>query len=210
MIVQNLRHAGWLALIVSASAGACAKKPATEDAYISATLSSSADTMCPFASGNVVTAGMPTPGSLPESIPAGQSGLSLTCSVVANGDGYDIEVDASLPGSSGGEFEATGHVTVGSADGLSGGGTVDAQFLSQSEGQDYVGTNCAVTYQYLGQPIAPAQRLSPGQIFAHISCPMASISNPGTSGTQVMLPDGGVAVSTCDGEADILFQNCSE
>ncbi len=210
MIVQNLRHAGWLALIVSASAVACAKKPAAEDAYISASLSSSADSMCPFASGDVVSAGMPTPGMLPESVTAGQNNLSLTCSVVASGDGYDIQLDASLPGSTGGEFTATGHVTVGSADGLSGGGTVNAQFVSQSEGQAYLGMNCPVTYQYLGSPIAPAERLSPGQIFAHISCPMATVSGSGTSGTQVMLPDGGVAVSTCDGEADILFQNCSE
>ena len=113
--------------------------------------------MCPFASANVVSAGMTTPGNLPESVAEGQNGLSLNCTVSPNGDGYDIQLDASLPGSTGGEFTATGHVTVGSADGLSGGGTVNAQFVSQSEGQAYLGMNCPVTYQYLRSPIAPAR-----------------------------------------------------
>jgi hypothetical protein len=210
MIVQSLRHAGWLALVASASASACSKAAATEDAYVAATLGAGAGATCPFSSANVVTAGTMTAGNLPESVTEGTGGLSLTCSVVPNGDGYDIQLDASLPGSSGGEFTANGHVTVGSADGLSGGGTVNAQFVSQTAGVAYEGTDCPVTYTYLQQPIAPAQRLSAGSIFAHISCPNAMSSGTSVSGMQVMEPDGSLGSASCDGEADILFQNCSQ
>jgi hypothetical protein len=209
MIVQSLKHAGWLALLASASAAACSKTPATEDAYVAATLGAGQG-MCPFSSANVVSAGMMTPGNLPESVAEGQNGLSLNCTVSPNGDGFDIQLDASLPGSSGGEFTANGHVTVGSADGLSGGGTVNAQFVSQSEGVAYEGKNCPVTYTYLQQPIAPSQRLSPGSIFAHISCPNATDSGTSINGTQVMEPDGSLGSAMCDGEADVLFKNCAQ
>ncbi len=77
--------------------------------------------MCPFSNADVVSAGMMTPGNLPESVSEGTAGLSLNCTVTPNGDGYDIQLDAKLPGSSGGEFQANGHVLIGSADGLSGG-----------------------------------------------------------------------------------------
>ncbi len=209
MIVQSLRHAGWLALLASASAAACSKTPATEDAYVAATLGAGKG-MCPFSNANVVSAGMMTPGNLPESVSEGTGGLSLNCTVTANGDGFDIQLDASLPGSSGGEFTANGHVTIGSADGLSGGGTVNTQFVSQSEGVAYEGKGCAVTYTYLSQPIAQSQRVSPGSFFGHISCPDAMDSGSSVSGTQVTEPDGSLGTATCDGEADVLFKNCSQ
>jgi hypothetical protein len=210
MIVQSLRHAGWLALLASVSAVACSKTPAVEDAYVAATLGFGQQGTCPFSSADVVTAGTMTSGNLPESVTAGTNGLTLSCTVTPNGDGYDIQLDAKLPGSSGGEFTANGHVTVGSADGLSGGGTVNAQFVSQSEGVDYVGKDCPVTYTYFMQPIAPAQRLSAGSIFAHISCPDATDSGSLVNGTQVTEPDGSLGSATCDGEADVLFQNCGQ
>jgi hypothetical protein len=43
-----------------------------------------------------------------------------------------------------------------------------------------------------------------------VSCPDAMQPNGSIAGTQTTGPDGGVINSVCDGEADILFSNCSD
>jgi hypothetical protein len=202
MIVQSLRHAGWPALLACASAVACSKMPATEDAFVNASLGGGA--ACPVNTSTVVMAGGMTSGAQPMTVPNGDQNLSVTCSVSANGNGYTIQLDAKLPGSTGGELTVSGTV-----DGQNG-GKVAAQFVSQSAGLSYASNDCQLTYTYIGQPIPSGQRLSAGQIWAHVSCPDAMQPQGSINGTQAIGPDGGVINSTCDGEADFLFSNCAE
>ena len=55
-----------------------------------------------------------------------------------------------------------------------------------------------------------SERISPGNIWAHVSCKNAMDTSGSMAGTQMMGPDGGIINSVCDGEADFLFSNCSE
>jgi hypothetical protein len=201
MIVQSLRHARWPVLLACASAVACSKTPATPDAFVNATLGG---LECPVDDATVInTMGM-TSATAPMTVPAGQGGLSVTCSVTSGGDGYTIQLDAQLPGSQGGELEIAGTVTPGS------GGKVAAQFVSQMAGLSYASNDCMLTFTYIGQPIPSNQQVSSGQIWAHVSCPDAMQPQGSISGTQTEGPDGGIINSVCDGEADFLFSNCSD
>jgi len=209
MIVQNLRHAVWPALLALASVGACSKKPATEDAYINASLGGGGGSLCPLGVGTQVLAiGSMQASTEPMTVPEGQAGLSVDCTVSPSGGGFDIHLSASQPGASGGALIVTGHV-----DGTTG-GTVNAQFESQMAGKTYSAdtatNNCTLTYTYMGQDVPAGQRISAGSIFAHIDCPNAEIQGGSISGGQVMTEDGGVANAQCPGTADFLFQNCNE
>ncbi|HTB75163.1 MAG TPA: hypothetical protein VK762_18060 [Polyangiaceae bacterium] len=201
MIVQSLRHAAWPVLLACASAVACSKTPATPDAFVNASLGG---TLCPVNDATVInTMGM-TSATAPSTTPAGQDNLSITCSVAAGGNGYTIQLDAQLPGSTGGELIVSGTVDA------TNGGKVAAQWVSQMSGLSYESNDCTLSYTYIGQPIPENQRLSSGQIWAHVSCPDAMQPNGSIAGTQTTGPDGGVINSVCDGEADILFSNCSD
>jgi hypothetical protein len=206
MIVQSLRHAAWPALFACVSVVACSKKPATEDAFVAATVGPGTNNLCPVPVGTgVVTVGAMQASTEPMTVPVGEEGLSVDCSVHANGDGYDIQLSASTPGSQGGQLIVSGHVNADS------GGMVSAQFASGPAGGTYTATgSCALTYTYLGQPIAAGHRITAGSIFAHISCTDAENQGGSVSGQQVMTADGGVSNAICDGEADFLFSNCSE
>jgi hypothetical protein len=206
MIVQSLRHAGWPVLLALASVVACSKKAATPDAFVNASLGpTSGSTLCPLGPGTpVLSIGAMQASDEPMTVPEGVNGVNVDCTVAASGDGFDIQLSAAQPGSQGGNLIVNGHVN---ADG----GTVSAQFVSQMAGSAYTATNnCTLTYKYLGQAVASGKRISAGSIFAHISCPNAEANGGSISGQQVMTPDGGFANAQCDGEADILFQNCAE
>ena len=201
MIVQNLRHAAWPAVFACVSMVACSKKPATEDAFVNASLGASNDGLCPVSSASVVTVGAMQASTEPMTIPDGEDGLNVNCTVHPNGDGFDIQLSAQTPGSQGGAIIISGHVNSDT------GGMVSAQFASGPAAGTYLATgNCALTYTYLNQPIAASDRIAAGKIFAHVSCPEAE----NTSMVSVTLPDGGAATATCDGEADFLFDNCAE
>ena len=138
-------------------------------------------------------------------IPEGQSGTNINCTVSPSGDGFDLQLDASQPGAEGGEILITGHVNTADT-----GNTVNAQFVSQMAGAQYASANCAVTYVYFGSPIPPNERATPGSFFGHISCPNAQNSGGTITGQQTIGPDGGIVNTVCDGEADVLFQNCDQ
>ena len=201
MIVQSLRHAGWPVLLACASAVACSKTPATADVFVNATLGGRST--CPVNSVTVVSAGGMTPGMQPMTVPEGTNNLNITCTVTPNGGGFDLQLDATQPGGNGGEFTVTGHV-----DGTNG-GTVSTQWVSQM-GLSYAQSDCKLSYSYIGTPIPAAERISAGNIWAHVSCPNAMDTGSSISGTQQMAADGGVINSICDGEADFLFSNCSQ
>lgn len=201
MIVQSLRHVGWPVLLACASAVACSKTPAAEDVFVAATLGGGAQ--CPVASAIVVNAGGMTPGSQPMTVPAGTNDLSVNCSVSASGSGFAIMLDAKQPGINGGEFVVTGSVDAN-------GGTVNTEWVSQMDGLSYGQPDCKLTYTYLGTNIPMAQRVSPGNIWGHVSCKNAMDLSGSMAGTQMLGRDGGVINSICDGEADFLFSNCSE
>ena len=200
MIVQSLRHAGWPLLLACASAVACSKTPATADVFVNATLGG---LKCPVSSATVITAGGMTPSAQPMTVPDGTNNISINCTVSANGGGFDISLDAHQPGGNGGDLVVTGHV-----DGTNG-GTVNTSWVSQMEGISYTQTDCKLTYTYIGQSIPAAQRISSGQIWAHVSC-LNTMNGGGVNGTQTTGLDGGVENSVCDGEADFLFANCGQ
>ena len=209
MIVQNLRHAGWPALLALASVVACSKKPATEDAYVSAFLGGGGGSLCPLGvNTQVLVVGSMQASTEPMTFPEGQAGLSVDCTVSPSGGGFDIQLSASQPGAAGGALIVSGHV-----DGDTG-GTVNAQFESQMAGSTYAAitatNNCMLTYTYMGQPVPSGERISAGSIFAHIDCPNAETQGGSISGMQVTTEDGGAANAQCPGTADFLFQNCAE
>jgi hypothetical protein len=203
MIVQSFKCAAWMT-VAGVFAVACSKTPPPETAYASADLVAVAS-LCPQAGATVLDVGAQSASTFPQTFTDGEQGLSLNCRVSPNGDGFDLQLDAKSPGASGGELTISGHVTT-----ADNGGKVTAQFVSQSAGAAFESADCAVTYTYNGQPIPANQRASGGSFFGHISCPM--MMEPGTSisGQQVTGPDGGPVNAVCDGEADILFQNCDQ
>jgi hypothetical protein len=202
MIVQSLRHAGWPALFACASAVACSKTAATADVFVNADIGGAAS--CPVSSATVLMVGGMTSGAQPMTVPEGTNNVSVTCTVSPSGDGFQIQLDAKQPGSSGGELEISGHI-----DGSTG-GKVAAQFVSQMAGVTFAQDDCTLSYTYIGTQIPASQRISGGNIWAHVSCPNAMEPGGSVSGTQTTGPDGGVINSVCDAEADILFSNCSQ
>lgn len=200
MIVQSLRHVAWPVLLACASAVACSKTPAAEDVFVSASLGG---IQCPVASAVVINAGGMTSGAQPMTVPDGTNNLSVTCTVSPSGNGFAIMLDAHQPGINGGDFVVTGNVDAN-------GGTVNTEWVSQMEGLSYAQSNCMLTYSYLGTTIPMSQRISPGNIWAHVSCKNTMDTGGSMSGTQMTGRDGGVITSTCDGEADFLFSNCAQ
>ncbi len=194
------KHAGWPMLFACVSAVACSKTPAPVTAFISADLEGSG-ALCPQSGSTVLLVGDMTAGNLPSTWTDGQSGVSLSCRVSPSGDGFDLQMDAKQPGN--GQLTISGHVTT-----ADNGGKVTAQFAGG--GATYISTDCAVTYVYLGSAIAQNQRAVAGSFFGHISCPDAMNAQSSIAGQQVLGPDGGVTNAICDGEADVLFQNCDQ
>jgi hypothetical protein len=201
MLVQSFKYVGW-SMLACASAVACTKTAPPETAYVSADLEA-VSSLCPPAGATVLDVGSQSASTFPSTFTEGEQGLSLSCRVSANGDGFDIQLDAKEPGASGGELTVSGHINAN-------GGKVSAQFVSQMAGASYSSSDCTVTYKYMGQDIPANERASGGSFFGHISCPMMMDTGSSISGTQVTGPDGGVENTVCDGEADVLFQNCDQ
>ena len=201
MMLKSLKHAGWPALLACAAVAACTKTPAPEDAFVLANVGAAADPL--LCSNSTATAvffgiGQTNSSNLPTTQASGEGSATVQCRVSSNNGGYDVALNASKPGSSGGAFTLTGHVDASGGKGLHG--------IFSSTSDAFASSNCTVTYMYNRLPIRPDQTVSAGQIFGHVDCPDAV-----TQGTTVItLPDGGTAQETCDAYADFLFQNCSE
>ena len=81
-----------------------------------------------------------------------------------------------------------------------------SSFVNQSVGAFQQG-DCALTFTYAGGPLpAGSTKVGPGEIFGHVSCPLAVDQG----GEQLATADGGVTDETCNGQADFLFTNCSQ
>jgi hypothetical protein len=205
MNLHTFRHSGWLALVACAAVAACSKQPATETAYVNANVgpgSGAASTLCTGLGSqqSFLEVGSMPSNTQPTTVPEGTNNLSIECSVTASGDGYDIQLEASLPGPQ--QLVVTGHVDA------TNGGTVYGQFVNSQWGA-FQQTDCTLSFKYFNNDIPMGERLTQGSIFAHVSCPEAVIQGGSVTGMQVELPDGGFANETCDAEADFLFQNCN-
>ncbi|HEX4448604.1 MAG TPA: hypothetical protein VH044_17795 [Polyangiaceae bacterium] len=205
MILHSLRHSGWLALVACAGVAACSKQPATETAYVDANVgpgSGAASTLCSGLGSqqSFLAVGAMASNTQPTTVPEGTNNLTIDCSVAASGDGYDIQLNASLPGPQ--QLIVTGHVDA------TNGGSVYGEFVNNQWGA-FQQKDCTLTFTYFNNDIPMNERLTQGSIFAHVSCPEAVIQGASITGTQINLPDGGIANETCDAEADFLFQNCN-
>jgi hypothetical protein len=207
-ILVHSRHAVWVALLGACGmASACSNKNAPPpEAFVSATLgvgAQSSSSMCGFGSHATFVIGTPHMGTEPEEVQDGDSTangpVSVSCSVTAVGNGFDVNLNATLQGNTGGSLtivspQGKGAVTA------QGGTGIQADFTSATAGT-YGQTDCTISYTYLNSPVPNMPVIAAGRIWGHISCPKAQ----STSGQQM---GGGPA--QCDGEADFLFQRCSQ
>jgi hypothetical protein len=200
MMLKSLKLALLPALLTCTAVAACSKTPAPPDAYVIATVGAGADpTICTSSStASFFAVGQTNSSNFPMTVASGSGAVTVECTVKQGGDGFDVQLNARLPGSQGGAFTLTGHVNASGGTGLHG-------FLSSAI-DAYTASDCTVTYTYNNFPIAKDQTVASGQIFGHVDCPVATT----TGTTEIPLPDGGSAVETCHASADFLFQNCSE
>lgn len=173
--------------------------PSIPCAFVDATLGNSASsTLCPYqASMPFLSVGFAPANHPPipqaDGTQAGGHALHVSCSVVADGSGFDVSLSASTDdGTSGAALtinsSGQGSVTTGGASYVN----VTWQTAGAPTAQEY---DCTLAFTYMGQPL-PASSLAAGRIQAHLSCPKAAFMN------QASVP------MTCDGEADLLFENC--
>ena len=131
--------------------------------------------------------GHDAPATCPTTFAEGSSGLSINCRVSPNGDGFDIQLDASQPGSEGGELTISGHVDHRRQR------RQGDRAVREPDGRRRVrASDCDVTYVVPSD--SPSRRTSarsPGSFFGHISCPNAMNAGGSISGQQVIGPDGG-------------------
>lgn len=195
MILKNLKHAGWPVLVLCAAASACSKTPATQEAFVDARVGSGSanGSTCLLGSQQVFLLAGTRGNPLPTPAADGTGGLVIDCTVAPSGDGFSLALSAQTQDNS--SITVSGHVT-------DSGGTVSATFVNQMWG-GFMASGCTLTYTYPGttMDVPKGTSISSGSIFGHVSCPNA-VSNSGAS--------VGSGAETCDGEMDILFQNCAD
>ncbi len=207
MIVNVLRHAGWLALVASASVAACSKQTPTETAFVAVQLQGKGENAILCTIGNqpdFFDVGSEVNAQAPAPIPEGENGLNVDCTVSPDGSGYDLKLNAGFPG------PETSLVITGQKIDPMTGGTVAATFVNPTEGGAFSESDCTLTYTYLNSAIPADQQISGGNIWAHVSCPNAAVTGGMFSGQQVVGPDGGVATLQCDAEVDFQFAGCAQ
>jgi hypothetical protein len=132
-----------------------------------------------------------TPGALTVPVTDGDTdqGRAISvpiCSVVAAGDGYDVNVSVKVGGSAGGSFSVNGHFT--------GAGTqtnIQAVFQRGDTGA-FKENDCQAT---LGTAARPEMGIAPGRVWAMIECPNVILSN---------------SARVCRAAAEFRFENCSQ
>src|SRR5580704_19163634 len=113
MTLKSLKHAGWPALLACAAMAACSKKAAVEDAYVNASVGAGADPLLCSNAASTSTffaVGQTNSSNFPMTVASGENSVTVECKVSPSSGGYDIALNARLPGSSGGAFTLTGHV----------------------------------------------------------------------------------------------------
>ncbi|HEY6461890.1 MAG TPA: hypothetical protein VIY73_17110, partial [Polyangiaceae bacterium] len=152
------------------------------DAFVSATLCNDPA----FALGHATTV-------RPSTVEDGHAGDHVACAVHPDASGFDLSLTASGSGSAL-TVTSTSPVVAG------GGGGDDALTVVWQSTQTgpATATNCTLTFTYEGNPVPDSPAIAAGRVWGHVSCPDVPL-----------LATGGVTPS-CDGEADILFEQCSE
>jgi hypothetical protein len=149
--------------------------------------------------------GAPTP-SIPSSVPDGSSQnggpVAVECSVIPVNAGFDVSLRISIGGPGGGGLTITspaglGAVTMAGAQGIM--ATWQSETFPPASESD-----CTIAFTYEGHPIDEPP-VAAGRIWGHLSCPQAAFDSETVVG-----PDGGGATAHCDGEADFLFEQCTE
>ena len=203
-----LRRATSLALVAAATMlSACNSSTPAATVFVTSYIQpAGAGGVCDYQSqAPWIGIGAPT-GNDPAVVPnggnqGGGEGVTVGCTVHADGSGFDVSLNTSLGGH--------GSITITSLAGQivspSTGGTVQGTFQSANMGT-WSSETCTLTYQYQGGPVPRTPPIAAGRIWAHVSCPMAQRSDGELRG----LPDGGMAVATCDTEADFLFEYCDQ
>jgi hypothetical protein len=152
------------------------------DAFVSATLCNDPA----FVLGHATT-------MRPSTVADGHAGDQVACTVHPDGAGFDLSLAAS---GSGGALTVTSTSPVVAG----GGGGDDALTVvwQSSQTAPATATNCTLTFTYEGNPVPDSPAIAAGRIWGHVSCPQVPL-----------VATGGVAPS-CDGEADVLFEECGE
>jgi hypothetical protein len=208
-ILRLARHAGWVALLAAcATVSACSNNPAARpDAFVAAIVGPGSNgpacnlgTFQQWLDLGTNTPDKPTTQQ-DGSNQAGSS-VSVSCTVATSGNGFDIDLNATQEGLSGGSLtisspSGTGAVT------QSGGSGITGVFQSGQYGT-YRETDCTISFSYNSGMVPDQPPIAGGRIWAHISCPTAT-----QSGKTTNAPDGGTESVTCDAEADFLFEQCS-
>jgi hypothetical protein len=208
MFLRLLRQTQWLALVGACVTSACSSnKPEVPDAFVASTVqdTTSGGTCNVNSQTTIVDVGAPTSGK-PATVQnngtqLGGGTVTVTCSVVASNGGFDVQLDAEQLGPQGGNLRISSPSGQGAV--TTTGGTVSVTFTNQTAAGSFSQSDCTVTYTYQGTNLSDPSLLgsnppvAPGRFWGHISCP--TVTNSGSSPPAV-----------CDGEADVLFENCSE
>jgi hypothetical protein len=171
------------------------------DAFVAATIGPAADGGSACAIGakpetwltlGIASAGLPM--TVQDGASTGDGTASVSCTVKASGSGFDIVLAATVTGSQGGSVHIASPTGKGAVT-TSGSSSLAVSFTSAQYPGTYTQSDCTLTFTYEGAPVSdyPPVAASPSHIWGHVSCPAAM------KGT-----------STCDAEADFLFEYCDD
>ncbi len=188
-------RAGLLAIPLGiALASGCSSSSPAPRAYVSATLTSTGGA-CSGVQGTqqILTIGtfaLNSPTRVAEGGP-----IHITCTVSGSDPNFKVQLSASSDSTvSGGSLQIEGSgISV-----ASGSQSLTAAFVGTNYGE-YQGTNCTLTYSYDNVTGPGIGGVAPGRIWGHVSCPGAVNDGLTTTNGQP---------STCDAEADFVFENC--
>jgi hypothetical protein len=161
--------------------------------------------LCPYASQktwiDVGTATGAQPTTISDGAVQGGGKVSVACTVHPDGNGFDVQLNAGLSGQ--GSVTITSNAP-GAVTQASGGKGITGTFESGQMGR-YSSNNCTISYMYGNGKVPNNQPIAAGRIWAHLSCVDAQRTD-----TLMVGPDGGTTFTTCDTEADFIFENCAQ
>jgi hypothetical protein len=143
--------------------------------------------------------GVPTdnPTTPPTRVLSGAQDVTIACSVHQEGDSFAINLQISQGNVTG---MGASSLTVSGMVNASTGGTSLTSDVSNTIAGDYHSSTCTVSYSTPSAGAPPqGPPVAPGRIWAHVSC-------PATQNAAITTQSGGP--STCDAEADFIFENC--
>ncbi len=111
-----------------------------------------------------------------------QGNVSLQCSVVPSGDGFDVNGFVTLSGATGGSFSISGHFAAG-------GQQQNINVSLTRNGETFRQSNCVADYPLANQTVAA------GRVWANVTCPDSTNSS---------------SQKVCEATAQFRFENCSQ